>query len=380
MEFNWVDLILIIGMTFGFTVSLVIRFFTFFRNSANQYFAYSLMLVALIGLLFEFSKLFEDNVWIIVTSDIMWEYLFPVTFLYYFLHAMKHPLLTNSKLRLLYLPFLVTFAVNILLDLGMDLGVYDLNMDQNEPLINTYYFFEYTLSIVFSISIFIWIFFLIQQFKKSEVDPQKSKWFLQFWTMSMVLLSFWMFSFLIALKYDVDLVQLLFGGVAMLFFWVSYQGIYKLQLLDDQNEIKQLLKKEEKNIPQPTALSDQILAPNIYLEKLERLLVEEHVYRKPDLNREYIANRLGISSGYLSQLLNSYHPAGFSDYINTYRVADVKRMITHSDFNQYSLVAIGLEAGFNSKSSFYAVFKKMTGLTPTAFKQANKASIMLQTV
>ena len=100
MEFNWIDLILIIGMTFGFTVSLVIRFFTFFRNSANHYFAYSLMLVALLGLLFEFSRLFEDNVWIIVINDIMWEYLFPVTFLYYFLHAMKHPLLANNKVRL----------------------------------------------------------------------------------------------------------------------------------------------------------------------------------------------------------------------------------------------------------------------------------------
>ena len=95
---------------------------------------------------------------------------------------------------------------------------------------------------------------------------------------------------------------------------------------------------------------------------------EEKLYRNPDLNRDVVAEKLNMSVGYLSQLITASTDSNFTSLINNYRVADVKRMLLNTDFDKYSIVAIGLEAGFKSKSSFYSVFKKKTGYTPNEFK------------
>ena len=47
---------------------------------------------------------------------------------------------------------------------------------------------------------------------------------------------------------------------------------------------------------------------------------------------------------------------------------EAKKYLTKPEFSNYTLLAIGLEAGFNSKSAFNASFKKITGLTPSQYK------------
>nr|WP_246223704.1 AraC family transcriptional regulator [Fulvivirga kasyanovii] len=100
-----------------------------------------------------------------------------------------------------------------------------------------------------------------------------------------------------------------------------------------------------------------------------RLFEEENIYRNPNLSRADIAERLGISVGYLSQIINEQSDKNIPDYLNYYRVEEVKKMLLDPDFDQYSLLAIGFEAGFNSKTAFYTAFKKETGTTPANFKK-----------
>ena len=107
---------------------------------------------------------------------------------------------------------------------------------------------------------------------------------------------------------------------------------------------------------------------NIYFHRLEQLMQRDHLYRDPQLNRDIVAEKLGISSGYLSQQLSACSGINFSEYINQYRVAEVKRLLLDPTFKTYSLLAIGYEAGFNSKSTFYATFKKVTGLSPSVYQ------------
>ncbi|WP_407920992.1 helix-turn-helix domain-containing protein [Flavobacterium cellulosilyticum] len=59
----------------------------------------------------------------------------------------------------------------------------------------------------------------------------------------------------------------------------------------------------------------------------------------------------------------------FLDYINLLRVEKVKKYLIKSDYSSYTIVAIGLECGFNSKSTFYTAFKKFTNVTPSEFKE-----------
>ena len=59
----------------------------------------------------------------------------------------------------------------------------------------------------------------------------------------------------------------------------------------------------------------------------------------------------------------------FYDYINQFRVEEVKERLRNPEFKHYSIESIGLDSGFNSKSSFFSIFKKHTSLTPYNYKK-----------
>ena len=114
---------------------------------------------------------------------------------------------------------------------------------------------------------------------------------------------------------------------------------------------------------------------NSHFKKLEYLIHIEKVYRNPDLSLSSTAEMLGISACYLSSMVNAIIKRSFIDYINGYRVADVKRNLHSEEYEHYTIVSVGLEAGFNSKSAFYNAFKKNTGITPTLFKKKSMVTL-----
>ena len=59
-----------------------------------------------------------------------------------------------------------------------------------------------------------------------------------------------------------------------------------------------------------------------------------------------------------------------SDYINEFRVDHSKKLIRDPEFKNYTVVSMGLESGFNSKSTFYSAFKKFTNMTPVEFRNS----------
>ncbi|MEO9893631.1 helix-turn-helix domain-containing protein [Aurantibacter sp.] len=114
---------------------------------------------------------------------------------------------------------------------------------------------------------------------------------------------------------------------------------------------------------------------NEYFKKLEELMRFKKLYRNPSLSLTSVADVLGISACYLSSMINSLLNKSFIDFINEYRVADVKRNLSSNAFDHYTVVSVGLESGFNSKSAFYSAFKKHTGLTPVQYKNSLYAMI-----
>ncbi|MEM6806721.1 MAG: AraC family transcriptional regulator, partial [Bacteroidota bacterium] len=84
---------------------------------------------------------------------------------------------------------------------------------------------------------------------------------------------------------------------------------------------------------------------------------------------EDIASRINMSTGYVSKIIKQATKKSFPNWINEFRVAEVKAMFRDSGFNNYTTLSIGLEAGFKSKSAFYATFKKLTGETPAQFRK-----------
>jgi AraC-like DNA-binding protein len=106
-------------------------------------------------------------------------------------------------------------------------------------------------------------------------------------------------------------------------------------------------------------------------DDIQSFVMDHKKFTDPYLSLESLADELNMSKGHLSFLVNTYSGQNFSDYINAFRVDQVKKWILDHDFVNYTIESIGLESGFNSKSTFYSAFKKFTDLTPSQFRQLN---------
>ncbi|MEM9897287.1 MAG: helix-turn-helix domain-containing protein, partial [Bacteroidota bacterium] len=102
------------------------------------------------------------------------------------------------------------------------------------------------------------------------------------------------------------------------------------------------------------------------IQRLDDLMKTESLYKNPNIKLPEIAKRLHVLPHKLSQLINENLDKNFALFLNEYRIAMAKNMILQNE--NLKLESIGYECGFNSKSTFYATFKKLTGTTPSRFK------------
>ena len=120
-----------------------------------------------------------------------------------------------------------------------------------------------------------------------------------------------------------------------------------------------------------SGLSDE--QAGAYLKQLLRLMDEKKPYRNCYLTLQQLADELSISAHNLSQVINAKLGKNFYDFVNEYRVEEVKRRLRDPKYTNLKILAIGMDAGFNTKSTFNAFFKKHTGLTPSQYREHTTA-------
>ena len=102
-------------------------------------------------------------------------------------------------------------------------------------------------------------------------------------------------------------------------------------------------------------------------KKLLSYFSKEKPYLNPELSMTIISEQLKIPKHHLTEVLNKNLGKNFFQFVNEYRVEEVKKHLANPK-NLYSIEAIGYECGFNSKSTFFSVFKTITGKTPKEFQ------------
>jgi len=105
---------------------------------------------------------------------------------------------------------------------------------------------------------------------------------------------------------------------------------------------------------------------------LKKAMESNLYYQDPELSINSLAEKLGLPSRELSQVINNVLKKNFNDFVNEYRVGDVARKMQDPAYDRITLLGIAWEAGFNSKSTFNRIFKQMTGKSPVEYKQALK--------
>tara|TARA_B000000609_G_C24115240_1_gene316343 strand:- start:4 stop:777 length:774 start_codon:yes stop_codon:yes gene_type:complete len=105
------------------------------------------------------------------------------------------------------------------------------------------------------------------------------------------------------------------------------------------------------------------------LESLERLMVERRLYLDPELSLPKLADYLNTTVNHVSQTINAGLQTTFFDYINQKRVEAAIKLMQSDTSSREAILDIALEVGFNSTSTFYNAFRKVTGQTPGAYRQ-----------
>jgi AraC-like DNA-binding protein len=106
-----------------------------------------------------------------------------------------------------------------------------------------------------------------------------------------------------------------------------------------------------------------------YLKRLLKIMADEKPYLNGELSINDLTVRMGIPRHYLTQILNEKLGKNFYTFVNEYRVKEVIRMMKDPFYDNYTLLALGFEAGFNAKSSFNNIFKNFTGMTPSEYRE-----------
>ena len=153
-------------------------------------------------------------------------------------------------------------------------------------------------------------------------------------------------------------------SISILIYWLSYLGNYYGVLFKQRTILRERMKVIKSSVPKKV---------NPKIELIKKLIEEEKLFLDPNLNASRASQKLDLSEKYFTQVFSKHSEESFATYIKRLRVSEAKKILINKDYESYTIVAIALESGFNSKSAFYRVFKEVTGVTPSQYKNENSS-------
>ena len=105
-----------------------------------------------------------------------------------------------------------------------------------------------------------------------------------------------------------------------------------------------------------------------YAVKLKRYMEENKPYLDEELTVQDLADAISLPVHQLSMILNIHFRQNFYNFVNGYRIEDVKQKLADPAYDDHNILTIAYNSGFNSKSTFNTMFRKFTGKTPREYR------------
>ncbi|NVM66565.1 AraC-like DNA-binding protein [Mucilaginibacter sp. SG538B] len=168
-----------------------------------------------------------------------------------------------------------------------------------------------------------------------------------------------------------------FTCVDLFILYIGYFGVKQVGIFTNKID-EQPLPHEEIAFPvkyQKSAIGEVLLS-EIHAELL-KLMEQKKLFRDPELSLNELAKQLGVHPNSLSQVINTLEHKNFYDYINALRINEFKTIMLFPENQKFTMLSLAYEVGFNSKTSFNRNFKKITGLSPTAYLKQHKIRLQV---
>jgi AraC-like DNA-binding protein len=202
----------------------------------------------------------------------------------------------------------------------------------------------------------------IHQFSDQEIIS--FKWFRNFIYLMIAGIVFMQVMFMLDKIFDWDFYQDWWWnlGLVVITFYAGIQGYAQVQ----PGRISFSISPVNDSLIREIDHDDQLADWKI---KIEGLMVDQKPYLEPTLTLRDLANLLKTNSTTLSAAINKNFGKNFNDFINGYRVEEFIQRVNHPDHMDYTLLAIAMDCGFNSKATFNRAFRKVTGKSPNQVKK-----------
>jgi AraC-like DNA-binding protein len=168
------------------------------------------------------------------------------------------------------------------------------------------------------------------------------------------------------------------SGVVFAVFYISYHGIRQYTVVEYYG------KNASEEIPIEDPVQSHAEAPEKYRtsslspveqEKIHQNLLHlfetKKVFLETKLQLQEVADSLNVTTHNLSQTINSITGKSFYDFVNGYRVKYLQKLLADPSMKKFTILALGMESGFNSKATLNRIFKAETGLSPKEYQLRN---------
>jgi AraC-like DNA-binding protein len=157
--------------------------------------------------------------------------------------------------------------------------------------------------------------------------------------------------------------------VTVAVYWIGYLGLRQPEILAPlESATKPLRASPPPEKPRYARSGMDMDTAEQIKERLLTFMEREKPYLQSQLTLVDLASALEISPHNLTEVINTQFGVHFYDFVNGYRVREAQARLVDPAYVHLTVLAIGLESGFNAKSSFNAVFKKHTSRSPSEFR------------
>lgn len=374
---QFLNIIILLGALQGFIISALL-YFTRRRSHANRILAALIFIISMACLntyLMEIGAKYSNAFWAGIEMYVPFIIAMPIGPLIFF--YTKANLDSNLKItradRVHFYPLVLDLVPNIafvLLPIGLSMGL----LTEVDRTSWRYFADEYNtyIDIPRWISVSVYVLLAkreIDRITLSRNDNRKSvKWPKQFVYAFMAFQLIWLLHLIpyVIPSMSTSLLNLvhwypIYIPLAAMVYWLGINGYLVSQA-----------KSQETSVSKPLALSDEVIKQT----KITLFLAMEKdkLFLDPIFNLTALVQHTGIQQKVISSVLNQHLGKSFNDFVNGYRVNEVKRKLTDSKYNHLTITGIALECGFNSQATFQRTFKLLAGQSPREFQLGYSSS------
>jgi len=171
-------------------------------------------------------------------------------------------------------------------------------------------------------------------------------------------------------------------SIVLSLFYLCYNGIRQYSLLEFNNSMG-LNKRHITETKNPVSALKNV-SPDKYkssslsneemesiFNQIDELFEIEKIYLEPQLKIQDLSDSIHVTTHNISQTINSKAQKSFYDFVNDYRTEHFKTLLASPENRKFTILALGIESGFNSKATLNRIFKKQVGISPKEYQKAH---------